>query len=99
MLPKSVNLPRLKKGGDDLDDGLASADNVALDLDDLACVGVDDRGDAGLGGADVANAERGRALDHAETVREMDKLEEVSIDSRREDRLDDGLVQLLDTGL
>ena len=64
----------------DLDDGLAVAHNMALDLHRLAAVAVDDGDDASCRLALVADLERTCAVAEAETVREVDEAEQVAVD-------------------
>ena len=72
-------------------DALAVADHVSLHLHDLAGVGVRYGHDASLSFADVSSLEGSCVLDKMEAVREMDKLEEISIDGCGEDGLHDSL--------
>ncbi|GFZ49402.1 hypothetical protein JCM24511_07522 [Saitozyma sp. JCM 24511] len=75
----------------DLDDGLALAEDVPLDLDSLAAVTVDDGDDAGFGGASVTSEERGDTVHHAEAVGQVHEVEQITVDVRGEDGLHDGL--------
>jgi|HubBroStandDraft_3_1064219.scaffolds.fasta_scaffold12660_4 hypothetical protein len=71
--------------------GHALAVNVALDFDDLPFVGIRDGGDTSLSAAHIADLKRFRAINHAEAIREMDKLGQVAVDRGREDRFHDSL--------
>jgi len=81
----------VEEGRGDLDGGLAVSEDGSNDLDGLSRVGVDDRDDSSLRGADVSSSKRSGSGRHLESVREVDELEEITVDGRREDRLHDGL--------
>jgi hypothetical protein len=77
--------------GGNLHDRLAITDESTTDLNHLASLLVDDSVDLGSGGDLVSLLERLCAGDHAELVGEMDKLQKVTINGAREDRLGNGL--------
>jgi hypothetical protein len=77
--------------GGDLHDGSAITGDGAANLDQLARGLVDDSIDLGGGVKDVTLLQRGRTRKHAEAVGKVDKLEKITVDLAREDRLGDSL--------
>ena len=65
--------------------------NVADHLDSLASVSINDGGDLSLCCDDVTNVKGGGAVNHTETIREVDQVEEVTVNRLREDRFHDSL--------
>ncbi|KAI6759681.1 hypothetical protein HG530_010361 [Fusarium avenaceum] len=75
----------------DLHNRLSITGECTADLNHLASLLVDDSVDLSSGGDLITLLERLSARDHAELVRQVNKLQQVTIDGAREDRLGDSL--------
>ena len=75
----------------DLHDGLTITGDGTANLDHLTRGLVDDSVDLSSGVENVTLLQRSSAGNHAETVGKVDKLEKVTVDLAREDRLGDSL--------
>ncbi|KAF3401859.1 hypothetical protein F1880_009718 [Penicillium rolfsii] len=74
-----------------LHDGLAITLDGTADLDHLARLLVDDRVDLGSGVQNIANLQGLSTRNHLEAVGQVNQLEEISVNSAREDGHGDGL--------
>jgi len=78
----------VEKGGSDFDNGFLAVDDGTGDLNCLARVGIGNRSDLRFSLDNIANAEVGGTIQHAETVRKVDKL-------RRTPSIDLGKIALM----
>ena len=81
----------IEESRDDFNDLLSVADDISFDFNSLPTVAVGNRGNACLGMAHIANLEGRSTLHHAEAVGEVDKFEEIAVDTLGEDGADNGL--------
>jgi hypothetical protein len=84
-----------EEGRGDFDDGPSLVDDVADDLDSLTGVGIDNRSDLRLSLDDVFHVQGRGTIEHAETIRKVDQVEEVAINRLGENRLHDSLGSLV----
>lgn len=82
----------------DLDNGSSLVDDFADDLNGFASVRIDNRSDLRFGLDDVTNAEGGMTVERAETIRKVDRVEEVTVGRLGENLFDDSLEGLFRIG-